>query len=55
VPLNGSANGSKNANDIASRSYGVSQSMNGQYHMPTFNLIMEFFQKLQRNYQGAQT
>jgi hypothetical protein len=55
VPFNGSENGSKNANDVATRSYGVSTSINGQYHMPTLNLIVEFFQKLQRNYQGVRT
>jgi hypothetical protein len=53
MPLNGSANGSNNANDVATRSYGVSPSIDGQYHMPTFNLIMELCQKLQRNYQGV--
>jgi len=49
----GSVDGSGNVNGIAIGSGGVGPSISGHGLVPTFNLLMDFVFKLQRNYYGV--
>jgi hypothetical protein len=48
TPKGNLANGIGNVTSVTTRNHGVGVSINGWGHVLTFNLVVEFFQKLQR-------
>ncbi len=54
APSSSLVNGNNNVNNKTIESGGFRLSINGQGPMLAFNLIVNFFQELQKNYQGVQ-